>query len=184
MSPVAPGASTVLPAEAAIAERLLRDGEIIILAVKPSRWFVLLVTWPVLWGAVLAGVVAVVAGRPLVGETTPQTIWSFCAAVVGVRLVLASIQWAGRWYILTNYRLVQVRGLHGPDLVDHELRRIEKTFVHLGATGRLLPAVGTLLFDTVDGENRPPPWLHVSGPEEVERLVDEAIRHARRPGAA
>ena len=67
MSPITPGASTVMPAEAAVAERLLRDGEIIILAVKPSRWFVLLVTWPVLWGAALAGLVAVWAGQPLLG---------------------------------------------------------------------------------------------------------------------
>lgn len=183
MNPVTPGASTALPAEAAVAERLLRDGEIIILAVKPSRWFVPLVTWPVLCGAALAGVVAVVAGRSLIGETSPRTVWSFCAAVVGVRLVLASIQWAGRWYILTNHRLVQVRGLHKVDLVGHELRRIEKTFVHLGAPGRLLPSVGTLLFDTVDGADRPPPWIHVSNPDEIERLVDEAIRHARRGGA-
>ena len=184
MSPVAPGASTALPAEAAVAERLLRDGEIIIFAIKPSRWFVLLVTWPTLWGAVVAGVVAVWAGQPLLGGTTPRTVWSFCAAVVGVRLVLGAVQWAGRWYILTNYRLVQVRGLHRPEVVDHELRRMEKTFVQLGAAGRLLPSVGTLLFDTVDGENRPPPWLYIARPGEIERIVDEAIRHARRSGPA
>ena len=43
---VEPGAADARTAEL---ERLLHDDEIIILAVKPSSWFVLLVSLPVLW---------------------------------------------------------------------------------------------------------------------------------------
>jgi hypothetical protein len=184
MSPISPPASAALPAEAAVAERLLQDGEIVILAIKPSRWFVVLVSLPVLWAALLVGLVATIAGQAILGATSKNTVWAICAAAAALRLLLACVQWAGRWYILTNFRLVQVRGLFRTDVTHHDLVRVAKTFVHLGATGRVLPSVGSLLFDTLDGADRPPPWIHILRPAEIEEIVDQAIRHARRsPGS-
>ena len=48
MSPEAEPASPIAAAQQAVPQSLLQDGEVILLAVKPSPWWVVLHAWPVL----------------------------------------------------------------------------------------------------------------------------------------
>lgn len=180
MTPTVQDASTAIVAETPLPESILGDGEIVILAIKPSRWFVLLVAWPVLWAAVLVALLAAVAGDSVLTAVPKKMIWVVCSAAACVRTLLACAQWLGRWYILTNLRLIQVRGVLRMDIVEHNVASVDKTFVYSALSAKVLPGVGSLLFDTAEGVLRPPAWIHIARPQEVEQVVDQVIRRARR----
>jgi hypothetical protein len=170
---LAADAATVVPAEH------LQDGEVVILAVKPSRWFALLVSWP--W-IVLAGIVAVatwLAGGALAASHTARLVVLACCAVACTRVTVACFQWLGRLYVLTDRRVLRFRGIFREEVYGCPLRHL--LHVHLSAT---LPeralGVGSLLFQ---GDDRAPAgeghWLHLARPQEVLRLVEEARHRAR-----
>ncbi len=179
MSPAAEPADLTAEAEAALPAELLADGEVILLAVKPSRWFVALVSWPVLLLAAVAVAVAHLANTAFGATMDVETIALACLAVAGARLAVAAFQWAGRLYVLTDRRVIRLRGLLRADLGDRHLRDIQA--VHRAATQpeRLL-GVGSLLFECSDaaplGEAH---WTHLADPESVARAIEEARAKAR-----
>lgn len=176
MSPAASDAQSA-PAPAAVAtEQILHDGEVVLLAVKPSGWFIVLTSLPVL--AVLA-VVAVgghYLGRAM--SSGQQTIEVLCAALGVVRLVVACCQWAGTLYLLTNQRVLRVRSALKITVVGCLLREIERTDLSVGVCERLL-GVGSLLFQTPTGNLARGEWLHLARPAEVLETVNNAVRRAR-----
>jgi len=171
---LAPAAEALVPVER------LEDGEVVLLAVKPSRCFVLLVSWP--WMAVAA---AVAAGAALAdwGIGAPvnlRLVGLFCTAVACTRLTLACFQWQGRLYVLTNRRVMRFRGAFHEDFHQCPLKRIAE--VHLTATlPERMGGVGTLWFERADADGRRPDccWLHLPEPQEAQEAVEKALRRIR-----
>jgi len=172
--PASPAAAaSILPAN------VLQDGEIVILAIKPSGWSLLLSSWPVL------AIAAAVAGATLVAErlqtstlVSPGLVLLICAAAAVLRVLLAGMQWLGRLYVLTNRRVLQVHGLLRVDVRGCLLREIVETSLSATAPERLL-AIGNLYLRTVEDDRPQPAWPHIARPAEVQQIVNEAIRHAR-----
>lgn len=179
MSPLAEPAGLAASAEALRVAACLEDGEIVILAVKPSRWFVLMVTCPaiLLAAAVLAGV-CVLAGL-VSWETNTRLVGLVCTTVVCTRLILACFQWQGRLYILTNRRVMRLRGGFREDLTQCRLRDILSVELSVSSPEHLL-GLGSLLFGRTD--RRPAGdihWVLLADPKETQRLVCEAWNRAR-----
>ena len=191
MTPSADPANLALPA-VPTAERLLHDGELIILAVKPSPWSILLNSGPVL---ILSGLVAAAGwfGRNTLAAVLPgQAVALACAAAALLRLLVAGLQWTGRLYLLTNLRVMRIRGVLRADVVQCPLRRILAVAVAAGRTERFL-GVGNLCFRTDRTSAAPPSgaapgglheapdisWTQIARPAEVQRMVEDAIGRAR-----
>ncbi|MHC4717507.1 MAG: hypothetical protein ACYS5V_11090 [Planctomycetota bacterium] len=181
MSPSAEPTSEAQVAGHLVPANLLGDNEIIVLAVKPSGWFALTASAPVVAAAAVAAILAVLIGRLRPFEPQ-QAVLSFCAAVGFGRIMIACWQWIGRTYVLTNLRVIAVRGLVSPQVQAAGL-----TDVHQVTLCPTLPerAVG---IGTIYCLGRPEArdglaWQGVARPQEVCEVIDEAVRRAQgRPG--
>lgn len=179
MSPVADGADLTSSAEpAAPAADLLQDGEVIILAIRPSGWFVLLISWPVLAAAACVAAIGYLAGRHLPAAVPQKTVLMVCLLIGVARLLAAGFQWASRLYVLTNRRVLRMRGGPRADMVQLALRDVVETRLSAWRAERLF-GVATLVFELADGPAPGAWWVHIGRPSEVKRIVDDAIRQAR-----
>lgn len=173
-APVTPSLTKAEPI--ALPMDILDGGEVIILALKPSLWFVLFdsLKW------IVAGAV-VIAGWALAGNTWARFSETLAAQLtmlaVGCRLGVALLRWVSRFYVLTNRRVMRVRGVFRPDVLDIQLTRVMNTRVTQALNERMT-ALGTLHF----AADRPMPrdcaWRNIAHPEEVHAEVRRAIERA------
>lgn len=164
-----------LPAE------LLDGGEEIILALKPSLWFV----WFDSFKWIVTGLV-VVAGAAVAGGRMQwmafSTLVQITALVVASRLGIGLLRWVSRFYVLTNRRVMRLRGVFRADVCDTLLTDILHTRVTAAFYERGLK-LGTLRFTTEDADRHSAHWYHLPRAEQVHAEVRAAIRRAldRKP---
>jgi hypothetical protein len=176
MSPAKP-ASTALPTALSVPVPILQEGEVVILAKKPSPWFVLIVSLPVLGAAAAVAVLAMLARStgssfPLAGTTL-----LFVSVAAGcIRVLLASYQWASRLYILTNLRVLRVRGVWEIDIFECPLHRLTDVQLSAAKSERLL-GVGTIVFSSDKPLGPESLWLHISHPAQALELINNARRN-------
>lgn len=181
MSPSAEPATAASDQAALVPEAILHDGEEIILAVKPAGVFVLLVSWPVL-AVVLAAMVAVMMLEPVrsvlaMGSTD---VGLLAVSLCGLRLVLAAIQWSNRLYVLTNRRVIRIRGLLATSLRDLPLDQVVAVD-RIAKPGERMCSLGTLLIRGSDARQRMcMAWSHLARPDDIAQAVEQAIRRARK----
>ncbi|MCK4602646.1 MAG: PH domain-containing protein [Phycisphaerae bacterium] len=173
MTPSAEPASTAVTEDTLVPEQVLDEGEFVILAIKPSGWFVLLVSWPVLAIAAVVVVVGYLAGEAF--GVPCQTVMLFALAAACARVVLASCQWLGRLYMLTNRRVLRIGGIIRMDVFACPLKKIRHVQLHAGPAERVL-ALDSLLFTIGEAPSPAASWNNISRGEEVLRIVNEAIR--------
>jgi len=177
VSPTAESANP--PAVLDAADLPLQDGELIILSIKPSRWYVLLVSWPVVLAAALvAGGVALSERFGMYPADSGLANW-LCAGVAVIRLVWAAVQWVALRYVLTSRRLLRVGAGASAGLTELPLACVQSAEVARSAGQRAL-AVGSLTFRGESGRALPMLWAHVAQPNRVADLVNEAIAKAHR----
>lgn len=154
------------------------DGEVVILACRPSILFVLLVSWPALVAAVI--LLASLLGAEKYLHVTPphrQLCILLLAGGAILRLMAASFQWMGRMYVLTNRRVLRVRGVMRPLIHQAPLRKIHGTTL-VASKGERLLGLGTLLFhmETADSQIA---WTNLARPQAVQEIVETTLRQAR-----
>jgi hypothetical protein len=164
---------------AIFARDLLEDGELILLAVRPSAWYVLLAAGPVLMVAVPIAVLSylLVTHAGWKASFSPNAMAAICAAAAGLRLAIAFTQWMGRVYVLTNRRVLRLRGLAQPVVIDRRLKDISAVEPVASGAERML-GLGGLLFRTGRTVAWELNWTHLAHPAKVYEIVQEAIRKA------
>ena len=178
---MSPSAEPAIPAAVAAmlpAERL-EDGEAIILAVKPTRWFVLLVSWPwiVLAAAVAGG--AYLASQLSDVSVNTRAVALVCSAVACTRVTAACFQWQSRLYVLTDRRILRFRGVFREDLSQCPLRSISQVYLTAALPERLV-AAGSLWFERDDEKpGAADGWVHLADPKEVRQAVEQARARVR-----
>lgn len=177
MTPAAKSAATA-GAEAVVPEKLLNEGEVVILAVKPSPWFVLLYSWPTLAMAVLVVAAAYLAESLLAVDVRPDLFLMAASAVAAVQVFIACCQWVGRLYVLTNIRVMRVRGVFKVDLFQCPLKKIENIVQSATVQERFF-SVGSLFFQAPECPKDEPGWIHLARPAEVYEVVRDAVARSR-----
>jgi hypothetical protein len=183
MSPAGPASEPDAVDARLVRMDLLGPGEAFILAIKPSGWFVPLVSLPVIISALVVG-----AGAAAINAFTPtlprEAILLVTGAAVIGRLLYGCWQWMGRTYVLTNRRMAILRGMINVEVQSAPLGDLDRAATAASLPDRL---VGTGSVYTlrrgdakVDRPVRPAiAWTAVARPEEVREIVEEAIRHVR-----
>lgn len=161
---------------AAIPGGVVDGGELIHFAIKPSMWRPALdsAAWIVV-GAVLAATL-LFTGRSLPGLTILMTAQS-ALAVGFARFAIAIVQWVPTWYVLTNRRLIEIRGVRTPIISSCPLINVRNTYLGSSTFERLL-RLGTILYVCNDEESVPRAWRSISEPEEIHARIRRAIEHA------
>jgi len=165
-----------LPAQAIVPAHLLDGGEIVHFAIKPSPWFVLIVSLRWLAVAILLGALA---SRDLFPLAYRWYMYQLAAAVAGARLAWAILEWVSRLYVLTNHRVMRIRGVFYVELFECALSRLQNTYATFSLPERLT-RTGTITFQTAaaggGGPSGTASWRIVSRPLEVHEKLREAIR--------
>ncbi|MFQ5411651.1 MAG: PH domain-containing protein [Phycisphaerae bacterium] len=172
-----PGGAVGYTVEEMVPAHLLDGGEVVHFAIKPSAWFVLLTS---LRWMVIAGCLAGLATTSLVGPSYGGYLFQLAILVAGGRLAWATIDWVSRLYVLTNRRVMSIRGVFSVELYECSLDRIQDTRLTLSPAERLA-RVGTVTFQTASGGGSGF-WRIVSRPLEVHEKLRDAIRRARNCG--
>jgi len=179
MTPAADPGSLSVTVASVMARDRLEDGEAIILAVRPSGWQILLMSWPLLVGVAAVAAVSLVASRYLAYDVDNHMVVLICLAVGAMRMAIAISQWQGRMYILTDRRAMRIKGVFHEDSYQCPLKKIRR--VHLSSTlPERIVSVASLIFDRND--DKPVPdvdWVCLAKPQEVLQAVEEAIRRAK-----
>jgi len=177
MTPSADSASTSATARPTLAEELLEDGEVVVLAVKPSGWFVMLVSLPVLAAAAGLAAAAYLIGELAGANLHYQAVLAACLAGAMGRILIACFQWMGQLYVLTNLRVIRIRGVVRMDVFHHPLKQLTGTSLSASPAERAV-GVASLHFDSAENLGPGTVWLHVARPVELRQIVDDAIAKA------
>ena len=155
---------------------LLSGGEIIILAIKPSGWFVLLASLP--WLVPAGIVVALAYVADIYRSGTPvETIGFICAVGVLGRVTAACWQWMGRTYVLTDRRIVTVRGLIHVRVTAAALCDVRRAVLAAGVAERLV-GVASIYCITDSQTTSAVAWNTIAKPDEVHEIVTKTIERA------
>jgi uncharacterized membrane protein YdbT with pleckstrin-like domain len=156
---------------------LLEGDELVELSIKPSLWFIAFVSmrWVLIIGVVAAGITVATSdsGGPVAAYVVALAV---LAAVV--RVVVASLQWASRVYVLTNRRVMCFSGVLSVDNADCQLTRVGGTNLRLGAAQRLL-GLGSICIAPAGENAEPIVWEHVAKAGTIYAKLIRAIKRAQ-----
>lgn len=160
--------------------QVLRGDELIELSIKPSLWYILMVSGRVVAGiGVLAGAVAVSSAR---GGWSAGALVVFvaCVLIAVGRIAVASLQWASRLYVLTNRRVLSFHGVLNVAVEEAPLARVSELVLQVPPAQRWL-WIGTL---EIRGAADAPTvaWRHINRPHEIYRKVKRAVHEAQHRG--
>jgi hypothetical protein len=164
-------------AAAVMAGHVLRDGELILLMLRPSKWFILLSGLRFLAIVLLLMALSVIFDDKLHGPRR-QYIEAGLLLIAG-RLTWAVLQWMGRLYILTDLRIIRLAGVFNVEVFDCPLRRVARTLLEISFAERIC-RIGTIAIIPQDEELPIGHWQMVAHPRKVHEQISATISKAKQ----
>jgi len=157
------------------------EGEMVILAVKPSGWYVFLLSAPImLIAAIVAGALVIsvrVFELPVPGRLA--VLVPVCMVAVCLRFFWGCSQWSGRLYVLTNRRALRVtKGLLRTETFSCPLNLVKSLSIHT-STGEKFFGLSSLNFEIEQTDASDGLWTCLANAADVERIVAEAVGRVR-----
>jgi hypothetical protein len=156
---------------------MLQDGEVILMILKPSLWFILLSS--LRWAAMIA--IGLVAAK-IYDEQLPGKNSAYLEAgifVIAGRLMFAVLQWMSRIYVLTDMRILRLSGIFTPELFDCPLRKVAGTRVSFTTRERVL-GLGSIDIGSSDPDCGATQWQTIVRPRQVHEAIVAAIQRAKQ----
>ena len=160
----------------ALAEKLLAEGEIIIYIARPSMWDIPLSSMRTLVGLFVLGLVC--QFMPVNNQN--HAIWVVISLLAIGRVIFSAISWTGKLYVLTNRRLLRVKGIYRYDVFDCPLKRVGQVNVTRNWMQAVLN-IGTVKLDITGNPYADADWIDISNPEKAAQIISTTIRS--EPGA-
>lgn len=179
--PGAEGAAEVdRSVDALLPAQLLQPDEIVILLIKPSIWYVLLASlWFVSALILLLGALLTLHSSGLVPYFSRQDLILIGAGGIGFRLFWQFLEWLSRVYVLTDRRIIRVKGVLRVQVFEAQLKEITHTSLYFSLRERLF-SLGTITFATAGTDGFNAAWLMIPQPLETHQVVVQAIDRYRR----
>lgn len=150
--------------------------EIVILALKPSLWKPVIDSAAWLVASALLGIAIIAMNTPLPGLSAAST--GQLVILIGIaRLLAATLSWASQWYVLTNQRVLEVRGIRSPTIWACPLLEIRNTYLNM-STVEQWASIGSITFVTQHPDEAPRSWQAVHYPTQVHDKIRRAIERA------
>ncbi len=176
-SATAPVVDFVSPLGQLLAGHVLRDGELILLILRPSRWFILLSSLTFLAVTAILMTLAVIYDERL-RHLSPQYLQVGMFLMMG-RLMWATLQWMGRLYLLTDMRLVTIDGVFTMDVFDCPLRKVARTLLEQTFKERIC-RVGSIVIVPQDEHMPFGAWRMIAHPRRVHDMIKATIARAKQ----
>lgn len=171
-----PRAAKMAAAFTAVPVGVIDSGEIVLLAIKPSMWrpFFDSASW-VVTGCLLAGVLTGL-GRPVPGLSLAATA-QVILLVVLARVAVSVVRWIPTWYVLSNRRIISIRGVRSPRISACLLTDVRGTHLQCFLAEKLT-RLGTIVFVTDSADKVPHIWQSITSPDLVHAKIRRAIQNA------
>jgi uncharacterized membrane protein YdbT with pleckstrin-like domain len=163
-----------------VPEQILQEDEIVILLLKPSILYIFYTAVPFMLGALLLGILLVqmAVWSPNVFFTAGTISLLTVLACVG-RLIWSLLVWTSHTYMLTNRRIVTIKGVLSVHMFQANLRKIQKTDLYRPLALRIL-GTGTIAFSTAaSGGMIDSTWVMIARPLETHDQIAAAINKAQ-----
>jgi hypothetical protein len=178
-SPAADGGDAVVvttPLATLLARHVLRDGELVLLTVKPSIWFI-----PIVCMKFAAVVLILMISAQIFKEQLhyARTYHEIGVVLLATRLAAATLQWIGRLYILTDMRVIEVSGVFNSGVHECPLRKVARTRLIQSFRERIL-FLGSVEIIPFDESYPVSVWQTIARPKEVQKAIISAVRRAKQ----
>lgn len=173
--------SSVATLTGVIPEHLLDEGEAVLLAIKPSLWFILFSSAKVIFA--VAAALVLLWKTQSAHEISFRTICQFAAVAILLQVTVAFFLWLSRLYVLTNRRVMRIKGVFNIDIFEASLPKIQNTFLTLAIHERVV-RLGSIQFTTAGTAGIEASWQNINHPLEVHEIIRRAIRQSTRSPTA
>jgi hypothetical protein len=164
-----------------LTSHLLQDGEIVLLILKPSLWFILLSALRFIAIVLIVMIAAALLNRSQVLPGRNLAYQELGVFVLAGRVMWAVLQWMGRLYILTDLRIIRLSGVFSLEIFDCPLRKVARTRLVRSMRERLT-ATGTIEIIPADDSLPIDSWSTIARPVQVHEQVVAAINRAKQGG--
>ena len=159
-----------------LTRHILRDGEIVLLIVKPSLWTIFFNCLPALAVALIV-ILSTILWAPHhahLGIEAGFMLVACCAA-------WAILAWTGRLYLLTDLRIVRIVGIFNPQVHDIPLRKVARTRLVASFHERLW-RLGSI--EIIPESDHWPwsVWQTIARPRQIHETIVRAIARAKQGG--
>ncbi len=173
----APVAATPAPLALLLTRHILQDGEIILLILKPSIWFIVLSMLRFAAAVLIYMLAGIVFDEHMPG---PGRFYVESGVfLLAGRLMIAILQWMARLYILTDMRIVRLSGIFTVNIFDCPLRKVARTRILYTVRERLF-GMGSIEIIPSDEEYPIGVWQMVARPVAINDQVVAAINRAKQ----
>lgn len=162
----------ILPAE------LLQPGEVIILLLKPSLWYLLLMPLRTLLMIVLLSYAMFYLCDYISLPMTRHDILIAGGGLFGLRVFWQFLNWLSRIYVLTDQRIIRVKGVFHVEIFEAPLKKLQHTQTTFLVRERLF-GLGSIHFYTA-GTNMPEAsWEMITHPLEAHQQIIKTMNKYR-----
>lgn len=162
-----------------LTSHVLRDGEVVLLIRKPSKWFIPLNS--LRWLAVGFTLLVIAAGFAPQLHGLGRAAVEAAGFLIAGRLMWSTLQWMGRLYILTDQRILTLSGVFQVDVFDCPLRKVADARL-LGYLPERTVGVGSIAVCPCDDDRPGTVWQTLADPADVHEQIVETIRRAKQRG--
>jgi len=162
---------------------LISEDERVIFAIKPSLWTIVFLSFRTVVIASAVTAATLLLGPMIqLGRLTTYIVEA-CGVVFLGRIGFALLQWVSRSYVLTDRRVIRIRGVFTIDIFQCALVKIQNTFLVLTLPQRVL-GLGNIEFTTAGTGAVEAVWRHLKNPLKIhQRLIDAMNAAANQPPA-
>ena len=156
---------------------LISEDEKVVFAVKPSLWTVVFLSFRTTVIALILAALTLWLGPVMhLGRLSTYFIEA-CGAVILARFGFAVLQWVSRSYVLTDRRVIRIRGVFTIDIFQCALTKVQNTFLVLTLPQRILH-LGNIEFTTAGTGSVEAIWRHVKHPLDIHKTLINAMNTA------
>lgn len=169
--------SAVGAGAARVPANLVRDDEVIILALKPSPLFIILASLNALVFIAICTMLLAYLARVAWFSWIPWTdaqAFALGFFLAFIRLCWQTLDWWNRLFILTDRRVIRRMGVLRLSVFETPLRHVQHTSVFASIRERIF-ALGSVGFATAGSDTYEAFWVMIARPFDVHRVVVEAI---------
>jgi len=164
---------------AMLPSQLLQSGEIIVLQIKPSPWFIVLDALGSLATLVaMAVAVGAMARFRLINMSNRDLLLAAVGLGILLRLFWQFLEWLSRVYVLTDRRVITVKGVLQVAVFEAALRHVQHTTMTFTIRERLF-GLGTIGFATAGTAVTEAAWTMIGRPLDVNQIVIETLDRYR-----
>ena len=172
------GAISVRP-ETLLPSLVFQPGEVVILLLKPSPWFILLAPLAFyLYVTTIVAILVVLNSRFLFSFILTRDVILLGVLVALVRIVWQFLDWLGRTYVLTDRRMIRIQGVLRIDIFECQLKQIQHTTAHFTLRERFFN-LGTIGWATAGTAGFNVYWRMIAKPLEAHQIIVRTLSRYR-----